>query len=386
MEALHHSMRRSTSLSLPLFGPEASVRASVTLLLAAPAPIAAANAPRAEREGAAVARAPYAEREVPPEAFATTVPVTAHTELAALVVRANDYAEDMRARSTRRAYGGDFRVFAAWCAARGLDALPATSATVAVYLAAQAGEGRRPSTIGRSLAGIAHAHRERGCLWPRGDGAIAKVMRGIRRRHGAPPVQKAALDDGDLAAMVGVLGEALVDRRDRALLTLGWLGAFRRSELASLRLEDVTRTREGLVVRLRRSKGDQEGKGEEKGIPYALQAPLCPVRALEAWLEASGIRGGPLFRAVDRGGRVHAGALSDRSVARIVQRVAAEAGLDAKRVGGHSLRAGFATTAAKKGRSLDAIMRQTLHKSERQVRSYIRHATVFEGNAAVGLV
>jgi integrase len=334
-------MRTSVSLTLPLFPPVAP-------------PPAAASMPRAELE--------------------------------ALVSRANGYAADVSARSTRRAYGGDFRAFEAWCGARGLAALPATPATVAVYLAALAGEGMRASTIGRALAGIVHGHRERGYLWPRGEPTTAKVLRGIRRRHGVAPVQKAALGDADLAAMVGVLGGELADLRDRALLTLGWLGAFRRSELVALRLEDVTRVPEGLLVRVRRSKGDQEGRGAEKGIPYAAQAGLCAVRALDAWLEASGITSGPLFRAVDRGGRVHPHALNDRSVARIVQRVAAEAGLDPKRVGGHSLRAGFATTAARKGKSLDAIMRQTLHRSERVARSYIRHATVFDDNAAVGLL
>ena len=139
-------------------------------------------------------------------------------------------------------------------------------------------------------------------------------------------------------------------------------------------------------MRVPRSKADQEGRGGEKALPYASLACLCPVRALEAWLEASGITGGAIFRAVDPGGRLHRGALSDRTVARIVQRVAAAAGLDPTRIGGHSLRAGFCTTAAKKGKSLDAIMRQTLHKTERQVRTYVRPATVFENNAAVGLV
>ena len=168
-----------------------------------------------------------------------------------------------------------------------------------------------------------------GIAWLRGAPAIGKVMSGIRRRHGAAGhAQKAPLGDEDLVALVGTLGEGRVGLRDRALLTLGWMGAFRRSELVALRVEDVTRTRDGLVVRVRRSKSDQEGRGAEKGIPYASRPALCPVRALSDWLEAGGIASGPLFRAVDRFGRVRDAALSDRSVARIVQRAAAAAGFE----------------------------------------------------------
>jgi integrase len=120
-------------------------------------------------------------------------------------------------------------------------------------------------------------------------------------------------------------------------------------------------------------------------IPYASNPAPCPVRALAAWLEASGIAEGPLFRAINRHGQLSDDGLSDRSVARLVQRAALAAGLDPSTVAGHSLRAGFATTAAKKGKSLDAIMRQTLHKSEQVARGYIRHAKLFDENAAVGL-
>ncbi len=324
----------------------------------------------------------------PPVPRAALVPVSVPvTPLEELVAVARGYAADARANSTRRAYLADFRAFEAWCAGHALVSLPATPATVAVYLAALAEAGKQPPTVERALSGIAHAHRTRGAAWLRGAPAIGKVMSGIRRRHGAAGhAQKAPLGDEDLAALVGTLGEGRVGLRDRAVLTLGWMGAFRRSELVALRVDDVTRTRDGLVVRVRRSKSDQEGRGAEKGIPYASRPSLCPVRALADWLEAAGIAAGPLFRAVDRFGRVREAALSDRSVARIVQRAAAAAGLDPTTVAGHSLRSGFATTAARKGKGLDAIMRQTLHRSERVARTYIRHGGVFEDNAAVGLV
>jgi site-specific recombinase XerD len=303
-----------------------------------------------------------------------------------LVERAQSYASESRAGSTQRAYANDFKAFEAWCAGHGLPSSPATPATVAVYLSALADKGRKASSIERALAGIAWAHRSRGYEWPKGHPAITQVMTGIRRKLGTTPAQKLAVVDEVLAAMVATLDDSLVGKRDRALLTMGWFGAFRRSELVALTVGDVMREREGLVVTVRRSKGDQEGRGAEKGIPYASRSTLCPVRALDEWLEAAGITEGPIFRRISAKGKLGAEALSDRSVALVVQKTAERAGLDPKSVGGHSLRAGFATTAAKRGKSLDAIMRQTLHKSVEVARGYIRHAKLFDDNAATGLL
>jgi site-specific recombinase XerD len=317
---------------------------------------------------------------------ALALPSPTATALASLVERAKVYATDARASSTRRAYAADFSAFEAWCAVHGLASMPAPPSVVAVYLTHLADSGRKTATIERALTGVVHAHRSRGFDWPRAHPAIASVMAGIRRHIGTAPAQKAPVVDELLAAMLATLGEDLRGLRDRALLTIGWAGAFRRSELVALNVADITRSSEGLIVAVKRSKVDQEGRGAEKGIPYASRAALCPVRSLEGWLATAAIAEGPLFRYIDRHGRVHPEALSDRSVARIVQRTAERAGIDPTTVAGHSLRAGFATTAAKRGKSLDAIMRQTLHKSERVARGYIRHAKLFDDNAAVGLL
>jgi integrase len=302
-----------------------------------------------------------------------------------LVEAAREYAADSRASSTRKAYLCDFTAFEAWCAGQGLPSAPTTAPTVAVYLASLADRGRKPSTIERALAGIAWAQRSRGFAWAKGEPAITAVMSGIRRRHGVSPTQKAPVIDQELAALVATLAGDLAGLRDRALLTLGWFGAFRRSELVALNVADVAAVREGMIVAVRRSKSDQEGRGAEKGIPYASSPALCPVRALAAWLEAAKITEGPLFRAVDKHGHVRGTALSDRSVALIIKRCAESAGFDPTTLGAHSLRSGFATTAARKGKGLDAIMRQTLHRSEKVARGYIRHARLFDDNAAVGL-
>jgi integrase len=238
--------------------------------------------------------------------------------LTELVERAREYAADSRATSTKKAYLSDFASFEAWCTRQGVASAPTTPATVAVYLAALADAGRKASTIERALAGIAWAQRTRGHEWFRAHPAIVAVMTGIRRRNGTAPTQKAPVVDQELAALVATLDDGLRGLRDRSLLTMGWFGAFRRSELVALDVSDVTKEREGLVVAVRRSKRDQEGRGAEKGIPYASNPGLCPVRALAAWLEAARIESGPIFRGVHQLGRVATEALSDRSVARIV--------------------------------------------------------------------
>lgn len=305
--------------------------------------------------------------------------------LAPLVERAQAYAESAKASATVRAYERDWMRFEAWCATTRARSLPARPATVGVYLAFLADNGKRVSTIERALAAIAHAHRAHGEEWTKGERAIREVLCGIRRRVGVALRKKAPIVDADLRAVVGALPVGLIGVRDRALLTLAWCGAFRRSEVVALKVKDVTFSSEGVIVTLRRSKTDQEGHGAEKGIPFASDPNVCPVRALRAWLDIGAIRDGSIFRAVSRGERVGA-ALGDRAVARIVKRAAKRAGLDPDRYAGHSLRSGFATTAAMKGRSLDAIMRQTGHRSERVARGYIRHATLFVDNAAKDLL
>ncbi len=169
-------------------------------------------------------------------------------------------------------------------------------------------------------------------------------------------------------------------KRDRALLLLGFAGAFRRSELVGLNIGDVEFTDEGIVVHLRRSKTDQEGQGRKIGIPQLPHSDACPVRALRAWLDAAGIDSGPLFRPVAVGGRIQADRLSDRAVALVVKR-SLPAGREAGRFAGHSLRAGFVTSAACGGASVKAIMRQTGHRSLETVMRYMRDASLFRGNA-----
>jgi integrase len=302
--------------------------------------------------------------------------------------QAQAYVENSKAPNTRRGYNSDWRTFAAWCTSTGLDSLPARPETVALYIAALA-EKHKPATIGRHLAAIASAHKAQGFNSPASmqNGAVSAVWHGIRRVHGTVQAQKEPILTPDLRAMVGTLPDRLLAKRDRALLVVGFAGAFRRSELVGLNREDIEFTADGLVATLRRSKTDQDGAGRKVGLPYGSNPDTCPVRSLRAWLDASGIEAGPVFRHVNRHGKMQPGRLSGTAVALVVKRHAGAAGLDPAKVAGHSLRAGLATSAAIAGASERSIMAQTGHRSANMVRRYIRDASLFRDNAAavVGL-
>ena len=181
------------------------------------------------------------------------------------------------------------------------------------------------------------------------------------------------------------LPETLLGRRDACLLLLGFSSAMRRSELVALDVADVNHTNDGLIVTVTRSKTDQEGEGRQIGIPYGSNPTTCPVRTSRAWLDVSGIEDGPLFRPIDRHGKLGKERLSNRAVAMIVKRTAQAAGLDPKVVAGHSLRSGMATSAARAGATEAEIMNQTVHKSLPVLRRYIRRGSLFNDNAAAKL-
>jgi site-specific recombinase XerD len=308
------------------------------------------------------------------------------TTLVAAAHAAREFIDQAKAPNTVRAYRSDWRDFSEWCEARGLDALPAAAQTVVLYLSELAGR-RKTATITRRLSAISQAHQMAGLASPAGAAAVRAVMAGIRRAKGTAPDAKAPALTEDIRAMVAALPGDLLGVRDRALLLVGFAGAFRRSELVGLDARDAEVTRDGLVVTLRRSKTDQEGQGRKVGIPYGSDPATCPVRAFQAWLEASGITEGAVFRPITRHGRMQPGRLSANAVASVVKRYAAAAGLDPARYAGHSLRAGLATAAAIGGASERAIMAQTGHKSVNMVRRYIRDGSLFRENAAakVGL-
>lgn len=289
-----------------------------------------------------------------------------------------------KATSTQRAYRSDFRIFKAYCDARGLAALPAHPDAVMAFLAAEAKGGAKASTLGRRVAAIRYAHKVAGYEPPTNRETVKATMRGIRRTIGTAKVQKAPATADLLRTMLDACPDTLRGKRDRAILALGFAGAFRRSELVALTVADLSEVADGYRVLIRHSKTDQEGAGQEIAIPRG--ARLRPVEAVLAWLQAAGITEGPVFRAINRGGRVGTVPLSADSVADLVKAYAKRTGLDADAFAGHSLRSGFLTSGAEAGANVFKLMEVSRHKSVDTLRAYVRRADLFKNHGGAAFL
>ena len=285
----------------------------------------------------------------------------------------NKYLMAATSKNTRKAYWTDLQHFMEWG-----GVIPAEPELIAEYLAAHA-EDLAASTLARRLAAISKAHSNRGMESPTKSDLVRAVMKGVRRTHGKPSLQKAPILKDDVVAMVQNLGTKSKDVRDKALLLIGFAGGFRRSELVALQRSNIEWTPEGIMIRLTRSKCDQEGRGRQVAISYA-RGSTCPVIALKAWLTVARVGEGPVFRGVDRHGNVANRRLSTEAVAHIVKERAAAAGMDPTRLSGHSLRAGLATSAATAGVETWKIRRQTGHASDATLQHYIRSGEQFSEN------
>jgi len=308
------------------------------------------------------------------------------SEIEGTTEKAKKYILHAKASNTIKSYKSDWKDFVAYCKREKVASLSANIETVINYVADMA-ETKKVSTIIRRLSSISQAHQAAGCGSPTFSFGVKTVVKGIKKTKGTIPNKKTAAVIEDIRAMVDTLGGSLINIRDRALILIGFAGAFRRSELVSVEIDDIEFNREGLTIMLKHSKTDTEGQGYKKGIPYGSHPDTCPVRSLQDWLQAAQITTGPLFRRVNRHGQVGMAALSDQSVALIVKKLVKAAGLDEKKYSGHSLRSGLITTAANRGVDERSIMKQSGHKSLTVMRSYIQDATLFKNNAAthVGL-
>jgi integrase len=297
-----------------------------------------------------------------------------------LLRRAAQYARGSKSDNTKKAYRvamADFRLF---CHTHGYDALPATSETVVQYLAFI--EQQKVNTIQVKLAAIAEAHRMAHLPDPTIDKDVKMVMAGIRREIGSPAEKKSPLLKDDLLEMIGALPDDLRGKRDKALLLVGFAGAFRRSELVNVMVHDIQFSRTGMVITLSRSKTDQEHHGMKKNIPSMKDKCICPVVALRQWLAESGITEGPVFRKIDRWDHVMRFGLTAQTVALVVKSAARRAGLDSEKFSGHSLRSGFVTSAFMANAPEWAIQKQTGHRSVSVLRSYNQDEGHGASNAA----
>ena len=329
-------------------------------------------------------------------------------EVRALVERAAYYGKSTIADATKDAYAREFRHFQVWAESMSLPYLPTDVPTVACYLAALA-DGRvlvswtrrdgkamsrqaplKYGSIQHNYQAIIHAQRAAGFEWAFAHDAITKVMHGIRYRHGSTKKRMAPLEIADLRACLAKMRERrfedLTVIRDRAVLSLGFFSACRRSEIVKLRVEDLEFHENGLILQIRSSKTDQFAEGVELGLTVQKDPGVCPVALTRRYLDVSELKAGPLFRRIDsRSDCMGDRPLTPQVVALIVKARAEAAGLDPTRFAGHSLRAGFVTTAASKGVTLHNIMRQTRHKDQRVTMTYIRPATIWRGNPTDGL-
>lgn len=308
---------------------------------------------------------------------------------------AKEIFENVFAANTKRAYQSDWKDYLKWLSERGQEPHQADVNTILDYMVEQKEKGLKYSTIQRRLVSLRFfyqqfaehlANKGIGYNNPATSEQVKVFMKGLRKTIGTAPKQKRAANKRLMQSILNELsGDRLADIRNRALLALGYAGAFRRSELSKLNIEDIERDNDGIYVTVRKSKTDQDGKGLRKFIYYANDSKYCPVRLLENWIRSAGITEGALFRQIKKGGKI-GGRLSDTSIYNIVRDSAEKAGFDKAEFGGHSLRRGLITQLADDGAEERDIMRHTGHKSNVIMRRYIEEVDVKKKSPTRGIL
>ena len=290
-----------------------------------------------------------------------------------------------KANNTVRAYKSDFNDFGLFCSQNGFKSLPSEPKVVSLYLTYLSTKDAKMSTLKRRLVSIGVIHRLKGYYLDTKHPSIIENIMGIKRRKGSVQIGKKPLLINNLKKVIDVIDQQkkqdIKKLRDRSLILIGFSGGFRRNEIVSLDYDDLDFVEEGLKIRIRRSKTDQFGEGSVKALPYFDSSKYCPVVSLKNWIEISKIESGPLFRRFIKGSKLSKNRLSDQTVALLIKEYLKLAGIDSKNYSGHSLRSGFATTAAESGAEERSIMAMTGHKSTEMVRRYIKEANLFKNNA-----
>ena len=290
-----------------------------------------------------------------------------------------------KANNTVRAYKSDFNDFGLFCAQNGFKSLPSDPKIVSLYLTYLSTKDLKMSTLKRRLVSIGVIHKLKGHYLDTKHPSIIENILGIKRRKGSSQKSKKPLLISDLKKIINVIDQQNKEEvrkfRDRSIILIGFSGGFRRNEIVSLDYDDLDFVQEGLKINLRRSKTDQFGEGFTKALPYFDNTQFCPVVSLKKWIEISKITSGPLFRRFSKGSKMTIYRLTDQTVALIIKEYLELAGIDSKNYSGHSLRSGFATSAAESGVEERSIMAMTGHKSTEMVRRYIKEANLFKNNA-----
>ena len=293
--------------------------------------------------------------------------------------------QSSKANNTVRAYKSDFNDFGIFCAQNGFKSLPSEPKIISLYLTHLSTKNTKMSTLKRRLVSIGVIHKLNGHYLDTKHPAIIENIMGIKRRKGSVQKGKKPILINSLKKIINVIDqqkkEEIKKLRDRSIILIGFSGGFRRNEIVSLDYEDLDFVPEGLKIILRRSKTDQFGEGFTKALPYFDSSQYCPVVSLKNWLEVSRITSGPLFRRFVKGSKLSENRLTDQTVALLIKEYLNLTGIDSKNYSGHSLRSGFATSAADSGVEERSIMAMTGHKSTEMVRRYIKEANLFKNNA-----
>ena len=294
--------------------------------------------------------------------------------------------QSSKAINTVRAYKSDFKDFALFCVQNGFKSLPSEPKIVSLYLTHLSTKEVKMSTLKRKLVSIGVIHKLKGHYLDTKHPIIIENVMGIKRRKGSIQKGKKPLLINTLKSIINVIdeynkNEDLKRLRDRSIILIGFSGGFRRNEIVSIDYYDLEFVNEGLKINLKKSKTDQFGEGMIKAIPYFDNTQYCPVISLKNWIKISNILSGSLFRRFSKGCKLSENRLTDQTVALLIKKYLKLANIDSKNYSGHSLRSGFATSAAEAGAEERSIMVMTGHKSTEMVRRYIKEANLFKNNA-----
>ena len=293
--------------------------------------------------------------------------------------------QSSKANNTVRAYKSDFKDFGLFCAQNGFKSLPSEPKIVSLYLTYLSTKDAKISTLKRRLVSIGVIHKLKGHYLDTKHPSIIENIMGIKRRKGSIQKGKKPILISHLKQLIDVIdkqnNEDIKKLRDRSIILIGFSGGFRRNEIVSLDYDDLDFVEEGLKIQIRRSKTDQFGEGLVKALPYFDNSRYCPVVSLKNWINISKISSDALFRRFSKGSRLSEHRLTDQTVALLIKKYLELAGIDSKNYSGHSLRSGFATSAAESGAEERSIMAMTGHKSTQMVRRYIKEANLFKNNA-----
>ena len=307
------------------------------------------------------------------------------TDIKALQEETLKNLQSSKALNTVRAYKSDFKDFGLFCVQNGFKNLPSDPKIVSLYLTSLSTKEVKLSTIKRRLVSIGVIHKMKGHYLDTKHPVIVENLMGIKRRKGTVQKGKKPILINDLKKILKVIDEEntkdIKKLRDKSIILIGFSGGFRRNEIVSLDHEDLDFVHEGLKITVKRSKTDQFGEGSIKAVPYFENSIYCPVTIIKRWLNISKITSGALFRRFSKGSKLTSNRLTDQTVALLIKDYLNKIGIDSKNYSGHSLRSGFATSAAESGVEERSIMAMTGHKSTEMVRRYIKEANLFKNNA-----